>query len=76
MFSSNAWEGIDIQGEQLSAVIITKLPFPVPSKDSEQIRNQYPTFKEYLYNDIIPIMQIKLKQALGDLFATRMTEAL
>ena len=29
--TSSFWQGVDVQGEQLSAVIIDRLPFAVPS---------------------------------------------
>jgi len=67
LFSTNAWEGIDIQGDALSSVIVTKLPFAVPDNHSEYVQSQYPSFDEYLAEEIIPHMQIKLKQGFGRL---------
>jgi len=29
--TSSFWQGVDVQGEQLSAVLIDRLPFAVPS---------------------------------------------
>ncbi len=65
--STDAWEGIDVEGELLSSIIITKLPFPIPSITNRMIRNKYSNFRTYLTKEIIPNMQIKLKQGAGRL---------
>ncbi len=62
--SGTFWEGINIEGESLSQVIIYKLPFPVPDPI-----NQY---KMSLSDDpitevAVPEMIIKLKQGAGRL---------
>ena len=62
--SGTLWEGINIEGESLSQVIIYKLPFPVPDPI-----NQY---KMSLVEDpikevAVPEMLIKLKQGAGRL---------
>lgn len=58
------WEGINIEGEALSQVIIFKLPFPVPDPIID--------YKMSLVNDrvkevAVPEMIIKLKQGTGRL---------
>ena len=58
------WEGINIEGESLSQVIIYKLPFPVPDPiiDYKMSVNDDPI------NDVaVPEMIIKLKQGAGRL---------
>lgn len=67
LFSTDAWEGIDVEGDLLSSLIITKLPFPMPNIDQKQIRQDYSNFWSYLQSEIIPNMQIKLKQGAGRL---------
>lgn len=62
--SGTFWEGINIEGESLSQVIIYKLPFPVPDPINE--------YKMSLSNDpimevAVPDMIIKLKQGAGRL---------
>ncbi len=58
------WEGINVEGEALSQVIIYKLPFPVPEPMTD--------YKMSLVNDpiaevAVPEMIIKLKQGSGRL---------
>ena len=58
------WEGLNIEGESLSQVIIFKLPFPVPDPIID--------YKMSLVNDpitevAVPDMIIKLKQGAGRL---------
>jgi ATP-dependent DNA helicase DinG len=67
------WEGIDIQGEALSAVIIDKIPFarpddPVTLAKLEAIRARGGNeFMEWS----VPEAAIKLKQGVGRLIRTR-----
>lgn len=67
LLSTDAWEGVDIEGELLSSLIITKLPFPIPNIDQKLIKKEYNDFFTYLQSEIIPAMQIKLKQGAGRL---------
>jgi ATP-dependent DNA helicase DinG len=67
------WQGVDVQGEALSNVIITKLPFtppdrPVVEARGEAIRSRGgDPFLEYH----LPQAIIKLKQGFGRLIRTR-----
>ncbi len=67
------WEGVDIQGEALSCVIIDRLPFPVPGSPVIKARTQAIVeaggdwFRDYA----IPQAQIRLKQGFGRLIRTR-----
>jgi len=67
LLSADAWEGVDVQGNLLSSLIITKLPFPIPSITSKALEKKYSTFENYLAKEIIPNMQMKLKQGAGRL---------
>ena len=67
LLSTDAWEGVDISGDLLSSLIITKLPFPIPNIDQKMIQREYNDFFAYLKEEIIPSMQIKLKQGAGRL---------
>lgn len=67
--TSSYWEGIDVQGESLSSVIIVKLPFDVPNQPIfearlEHLRNngQNP-FADYQ----VPMAIMKFKQGFGRL---------
>lgn len=63
------WEGVDIQGEALSLVVIDKIPFTVPSDPIYQgIINLIKRKGGNEWNDYnIPYVTIKLKQGVGRL---------
>jgi ATP-dependent DNA helicase DinG len=70
IFGTNSfWQGVDIPGEALQSVIITKLPFDVPKEPLteariEELRRQHiDPFKHYQ----IPRAIIQLKQGFGRL---------
>ncbi len=67
------WEGIDVVGPALSAVVITRLPFRVPDDPLEQARTEalrargrHP-FAHYS----VPIAILKLRQGVGRLIRSR-----
>lgn len=67
--TSSFWEGVDIQGEALSCVVIVKLPFAVPTDPIIQARAEHVTqnggnaFLDYS----VPQAVIKFKQGVGRL---------
>jgi ATP-dependent DNA helicase DinG len=69
MATMSFWQGVDVPGESLSAVIIDKLPFPVPSeplfraREAAARREGRNPFMELS----VPEMEIKLMQGLGRL---------
>ena len=58
------WEGINIEGESLSQVIIFKLPFPVPDPIIDYKMSKA---KDRVRDVAVPEMIIKLKQGAGRL---------
>ena len=71
--TSSFWQGVDVPGEQLSCVIVDKLPFAVPSDPivaarvralTEEGRNAFAEFQ-------VPEAVLALKQGFGRLIRTR-----
>jgi ATP-dependent DNA helicase DinG len=71
--TSSFWEGVDVMGEQLSLVVIDKLPFAVPSDPLVSARMDWVTgtggnaFGEYQ----VPMAILTLKQGLGRLIRSK-----
>jgi ATP-dependent DNA helicase DinG len=67
--TSSFWQGIDVQGEQLSCVIVDKLPFAVPSDPIMKARTDAITAAGgNAFNDLqVPQAVIALKQGFGRL---------
>jgi ATP-dependent DNA helicase DinG len=67
--TSSFWQGVDVKGEALSAVIIDKLPFQVPSDPLVAARSAHiereggNAFSEYQ----VPNAILRLKQGFGRL---------
>jgi len=67
--TSSFWEGVDIPGDQLSCVVIVRLPFSVPTEPvfaarAEQLRDP---FLQYA----LPQAALRLKQGFGRLIRRR-----
>lgn len=71
--TSSFWEGIDIAGDSLRCVVLTKLPFKVPSEPffqamSEMVEKEgKDPFSEYS----LPLACLKFKQGFGRLIRTQ-----
>ncbi len=71
--TASFWQGVDVQGEQLSCVIIDKLPFAVPTDPIVAARSRFieenggRPFFEYS----VPQAVISLKQGIGRLIRSR-----
>ena len=63
------WEGVDVKGDALRLVIITRLPFQVPTEPVQQARSERidasggNSFREFS----IPQAVIKFRQGFGPL---------
>jgi ATP-dependent DNA helicase DinG len=71
--TSSFWQGVDVPGEQLSCVIIDKLPFAVPSDPVVEARVRLIRAQggEPFYDYQIPQAAIALKQGFGRLIRSR-----
>ncbi len=71
--TSSFWQGVDVQGEKLSCVVIDKLPFSVPSDPvvAARIRHINESGGNAFYEYQIPEAIILLKQGFGRLIRSR-----
>ncbi len=71
--TASFWQGVDVRGDQLSCVIIDKLPFAVPTDPLVQARAKFidenggRSFTDYS----VPQAIISLKQGIGRLIRSR-----
>ena len=67
--TSSFWMGVDVPGEALSNVIITKLPFAVPSHPLHKARAEIieETGKSSFFHYSLPEAVLKFKQGIGRL---------
>ena len=67
--TSSFWQGVDVQGEQLSCVIIDRLPFAVPNDPvvAARVRAVNDAGGNAFYEYQVPAAVISLKQGFGRL---------
>lgn len=63
------WEGVDVPGEALSVLVITKLPFDVPSDPIVASRAE--TFEDPFYQFSLPEAILRFRQGFGRLIRTQ-----
>ncbi len=68
------WEGVDVPGEALQAVLITKLPFDVPSDPVFAARSE--TFDHPFFDYSIPEAILRFRQGFGRLNRRKMDEGM
>jgi ATP-dependent DNA helicase DinG len=71
--TSSFWQGVDVQGEQLSCVVVDKLPFSVPSDPvvAARIAQINESGGNAFYDYQIPAATILLKQGMGRLIRSK-----
>ena len=71
--TSSFWEGVDVQGDSLVCVILTRLPFKVPTNPIIEARTEYVhqlggnPFLDYL----LPQAVLKFRQGFGRLIRNK-----
>ena len=67
--TSSFWQGVDVRGEQLSCVIIDKLPFAVPTDPIVAARSRFidENGGRAFFDYSVPQAVISLKQGIGRL---------
>src|SRR5207248_3401535 len=67
--TSSFWQGVDVRGEQLSCVIIDKLPFAVPTDPVVAARSRFidDNGGKSFFDYSVPQAIITLKQGIGRL---------
>ena len=71
--TASFWQGVDVQGEQLSCVIIDKLPFAVPTDPIVAARSRFidENGGRSFFDYSVPQAIITLKQGIGRLIRSR-----
>ena len=71
--TASFWQGVDVPGDQLSCVIIDKLPFAVPSDPvvEARLRKIRERAEIPFYDYQVPQAAIALKQGFGRLIRSR-----
>ena len=71
--TTSFWQGVDVQGEQLSCVVIDKLPFTVPNDPvvAARISRINESGGNAFYDYQVPAATILLKQGVGRLIRSR-----
>jgi ATP-dependent DNA helicase DinG len=71
--TASFWQGVDVQGEQLSCVIIDKLPFAVPTDPVVAARSRFidENGGKSFFDYSVPQAVITLKQGIGRLIRSR-----
>ncbi|MFH1422496.1 MAG: helicase C-terminal domain-containing protein [Planctomycetota bacterium] len=71
--SDSFWQGVDLPGESLKRVIITRLPFTVPTRPISEARAEAleKEGQDPFYHLSLPHAVLKLKQGFGRLIRTK-----
>ena len=67
--TSSFWEGVDLAGESLRVLLMTRLPFNVPSEPVFAARSEL--YEASFYQYAIPQAILRLRQGFGRLIRTK-----
>ena len=67
------WQGVDVPGQALSCVVLTRLPFTSPDTPLEEVRKEWMTSKGLNFFDdyTLPKAVVKFRQGFGRLIRTK-----
>ncbi len=71
--TSSFWEGVDVQGEALSCLVLTRLPFAVPGEPLAEARIEELRRRglDPFYHLVVPQAVIRFRQGFGRLIRSR-----
>jgi DNA polymerase-3 subunit epsilon/ATP-dependent DNA helicase DinG len=67
--AASFWEGVDVVGEALSVLVITRIPFSVPTDPVFSARSE--TFEDPFLQYALPLAILRFKQGFGRLIRSR-----
>lgn len=70
MGNRSLWEGVSIEGDDLSSVIVVKLPFEPPNPISEAKKQKRGNDADFFSEELVPDMVKRLRQGCGRLIRT------
>ncbi len=67
------WQGVDVPGQALACVVLTRLPFTSPDTPLEEVRKEWMTAKGQNFFDdyTLPKAVVKFRQGFGRLIRTK-----
>ena len=67
--TASFWEGVDLPGESLQVLLVTRLPFSVPTEPVFSARSEL--YEDPFYEYAVPMAVLRLRQGFGRLIRTK-----